>query len=72
MAKTTIILQDVFLNLVRKERMPITVVLGNATQIKGTVKGFDSFTVILEAGAEQLLIYKNAIAYIQANQFVLN
>ena len=43
-------LQDVFLNQVRKEKMPVTVFLMNGFQIKGVVRGFDSF--IMEASAQ--------------------
>ena len=57
-------IQDVFLNQARKENVPITVHLVNGFQIKGTVRGFDSFTVIIEALGKQQLIYKHAISTI--------
>lgn len=41
-------LQDIFLNNARKERIPVTIFLVNGVQLKGIVKGFDSFTVVLE------------------------
>ena len=41
-------LQDVFLNLVRQERIAVTIFLTNGFQFKGLVKGFDSFTVVLD------------------------
>ena len=43
MNKNQINLQDAFLNLVRKEKAPVTVFLINGFQIKGIVKGFDNF-----------------------------
>ena len=55
-------LQDAFLNLVRKEKTPVTVYLVNGFQIKGIVKGFDNFTVIIEQDQKQQLIYKHAIS----------
>ena len=40
-------LQDLILNEVRREHMPVTLFLMNGFQLKGIVTGFDSFTVIL-------------------------
>jgi len=57
-------LQDVFLNQVRKERITVTIYLANGFQLKGTVKGFDSFIVLLEAEGKQQMIYKHAISTI--------
>ena len=42
-------LQDSFLNQVRKENVPVTVHLVNGFQIKGNVRGFDNFTVIIDS-----------------------
>ena len=57
-------IQDVFLNQARKENVPITVHLVNGFQIKGNVRGFDNFTVIIEGMGKQQLIYKHAISTI--------
>ncbi len=57
-------LQDVFLNQVRKEHSNVTVFLTNGFQFKGTVKGFDSYIVILECDGKQNLVYKHAISTI--------
>lgn len=57
-------LQDVFLNQVRKEKIPVTIYLTNGFQFKGSVKGFDNFTVILESDGKQNLVYKHAISTI--------
>jgi len=57
-------LQDVFLNKARKENIVITIYLVNGYQIKGTVKGFDNYTIILESENKQQLIYKHAISTI--------
>ena len=56
MSKSTINLQDVFLNQVRKEHIPVTVYLTNGFQLKGLVKGFDNFTVVLDSDGRQQLI----------------
>lgn len=55
-------LQDVFLNQVRKEHIPVTVYLTNGFQIRGMVKGFDNFTVVLDSEGKQQLVYKHAIS----------
>ena len=55
-------LQDQFLNQARKEKMPVTVFLMNGFQIKGLVRGFDNFTVILDSDGRQQMIYKHALS----------
>lgn len=56
-------LQDSFLNQVRKEGIGVTVYLTNSVQLRGMVKGFDAFTVLLDApGKPTQLVYKHAIA----------
>lgn len=64
MNKTANNLQDIFLNGARKGRIPVTIYLTNGFQIRGNVKGFDSFTVILDCDGKQMLIYKHAISTI--------
>lgn len=61
MNNRTINLQDVFLNQVRKERIQVVLNLTNGVELMGTVKGFDSFTVVLETDNKQQLVYKHAI-----------
>ena len=55
-------LQDLFLNQARKERQTVTLFLMNGFQMRGVVRGFDSFTVVLETDGRQQLIYKHAIS----------
>ena len=57
-------LQDIFLNQVRKESIAITIFLVNGFQLKGTVKGFDNYTIILESNGKEQLIYKHAVSTI--------
>ncbi len=64
MSKPLINLQDGFLNQVRKENILVTVYLVNGFQLKGMVKGFDNFTVILENEGRQMLVYKHALSTI--------
>ena len=50
-------LQDSFLNHVRKENLGVIIYLMNGFQIRGLVRGFDNFTVIIEnEGKQQLFI----------------
>ena len=62
MSKQSINLQDVFLNQVRKEKLAVTIYMTNGFQLKGVVKGFDNFTVVLDSDGKQQLIYKHAIS----------
>lgn len=57
-------LQDVFLNSARASRQIVTVFLVNGFQLRGTVTGFDNFTVVLDSEGKQQLIYKHAISTI--------
>lgn len=57
-------LQDVFLNNARRNKLQLTIHLMNGFQLKGFVKGFDNFTVILECDNKQMLIYKHSISTI--------
>jgi len=64
MTKQQINLQDSFLNQVRKENIAVTIYLVNGFQLKGNVKGFDNFTVIIEIDGKQQMVYKHAISTI--------
>lgn len=57
-------LQDIFLNNARRNKLQLTIHLINGFQLKGFVKGFDNFTVILECDNKQMLIYKHSISTI--------
>ena len=54
--------QDLILNEVRKEHVPVTLFLMNGFQMKGIVTGFDSFIVVLSSEGKQQMIYKHAIS----------
>jgi len=68
--KSNINLQDVFLNQVRKEHIAVTIYLTNGFQLKGLVKGFDNFTVVLDTDGKQQLVYKHAISTISPMKLV--
>ena len=57
-------LQDAFLNQARKDRLTVTMFLMNGFQMRGVVRGFDGFTVVLDSEGKQQLIYKHAISTI--------
>ena len=56
--------QDAFLNAVRRDRSTVVVFLMNGFQMKGIVRGFDSFVVMLDTDGKQQMIYKHAISTI--------
>ena len=63
-AKPAMNLQDSFLNHVRKENLGVIIYLMNGFQIRGLVRGFDNFTVIIENEGKQQLVYKHSISTI--------
>jgi host factor-I protein len=68
--KTEINLQDAFLNTVRQQGAGVTVFLMNGFQMRGIVRGFDSFVVILEVEGRQQMVYKHAISTLAPQQKV--
>ena len=57
------VLQDFFLNQVRKEKIPVTVNLNNGAKLTGIIRGFDNFAIYLKHQQDEL-IYKHAISSI--------
>ena len=55
-------LQDAFLNYIRREKIPVTLFLMNGFQLRGVVRRFDSFVVLIDADGRQQMIYKHAIS----------
>ena len=49
MMKNEISYQDTFLARARQRRTPVTFFLVNGFQMRGTVEGFDVFTVVLQS-----------------------
>lgn len=68
--KSALNLQDIFLNQVRKDHSPITIFLISGYQIKGFVKGFDSYTIVIDSDGKQQMIYKHAISTIVPSKTV--
>jgi host factor-I protein len=57
-------IQDAFLNTVRRDKDPVTIYLMNGAKLTGRIKSFDKFSVLLEAGVQEQLIFKHAISTI--------
>lgn len=55
-------IQDTFLNQLRKDSVPVTVYLTNGFQIRGVIKAFDNFTIVIDSEGRQQMVYKHAIS----------
>lgn len=60
-------LQDKFLNVVRREKTPVTMFLVNGVKLQGIMTSFDAFCVMLRRDAQVQLVYKHAISTIMPN-----
>ncbi|HSW09364.1 MAG TPA: RNA chaperone Hfq [Bacillota bacterium] len=58
-------LQDGFLTQASKDNAPVTIYLVNGVQLKGQIRGFDSFTILLDSDGRAQMVYKHAISTIQ-------
>jgi host factor-I protein len=58
-------IQDAFLNTARRERSNVTVYLVSGTKLQGRIRSFDKFSLLLESGSHEQLIFKHAISTIQ-------
>ncbi len=61
-------LQDVFLNHVRKVKMPVTIFLVNGVKLQGIINWFDNFCILLRRDSHSQLVYKHAISTIMPSQ----
>ncbi|MEZ5648580.1 MAG: RNA chaperone Hfq [Alphaproteobacteria bacterium] len=57
-------LQDVFLNYIRKSKMPVTVFLVNGVKLQGIVTWFDNYCILLRRDNHSQLVFKHAISTI--------
>ncbi len=57
-------IQDAFLNTVRRDKATVTVYLVNGAKLLGKIRSFDKFSVLLESGSQEQLIFKHAISTI--------
>ena len=56
--------QDVFLNGIRKQKVPVTMFLCNGVKLQGSVTWFDNFSILLRREGQVQLVYKHAISTI--------
>jgi host factor-I protein len=54
--------QDIFLNHVRKNKLPVTIFLVNGVKLQGVISWFDNFSVLLRRNGHVQLVYKHAIS----------
>jgi host factor-I protein len=57
-------IQDAFLNTVRREKTTVIIYLVNGAKLTGRIRSFDKFSLLLESGAHEQLIFKHAISTI--------
>jgi host factor-I protein len=57
-------IQDAFLNTIRRDKATVTVYLVNGAKLLGKIRSFDKFSVLLESGSQEQLIFKHAISTI--------
>lgn len=61
-------LQDAFLNLLRKNKTPVTVFLVKGVKLQGIVTWFDNFSILLRRDGQSQLVYKHAVSTIMPGQ----
>ena len=57
-------LQEEFLAQLQRERRPVTIIMANGHQMRGTITGADQFTIQVESGGKRQLVYKSALSTI--------
>ena len=57
------LLQDPFLNALRKEHIPVSIYLVNGIKLQGNIESFDQYVVLLRNTLTQM-VYKHAISTI--------
>lgn len=63
-------LQDVFLNHVRKNKIPVTVFLINGVKLQGVISSFDNFCLLLRRDGHVQLVYKHAVSTVMPSAAV--
>jgi host factor-I protein len=61
-------IQDAFLNTVRREKTTVMIYLVNGAKLTGRIRSFDKFSVLLEAGSSEQLVFKHAISTISQSR----
>ncbi len=63
-------MQDKLLNYLRKGKIESKIYLVNGVQVKGLIRSFDDYTVLIEDGKQQSMVYKHAISTIIPSEHV--
>ncbi|MDR1640886.1 MAG: RNA chaperone Hfq [Clostridiales bacterium] len=64
--------QDAILNQVRKDNMPVTIYLTSGFQIRGVIKGFDNYVILIETDNKQQMVYKHAVSTVVPLKYLSN
>ena len=62
--------QDVFLNHIRKNKVPVTIFLINGVKLQGVVSSFDNFCLLLRRDGHVQLVYKHAVSTVMPSTIV--
>ncbi|MDR1311859.1 MAG: RNA chaperone Hfq [Burkholderiaceae bacterium] len=62
-------LQDPFLNLLRKDRVPVSIYLINGIKLQGQIESFDQYVILLRNSVTQM-IYKHAVSTVVPSRLV--
>ena len=65
---TTQNIQDVYLNTMRRDKVPVTIFLIGGVRLMGKIRGFDKYSVVLESNNQDQLIFKHAISTITTSK----
>jgi host factor-I protein len=57
-------IQDIYLNTMRRDKVPVTIFLIGGVRLVGKIRGFDKYSVVLESNNQDQLIFKHAISTI--------
>jgi host factor-I protein len=68
MADKSLSLQDQFLNIIRRTKVPVTIFLVKGVKLQGVVTWFDPFSLLLRRDGNAQLVYKHAISTIMPAQ----
>jgi len=63
------LLQDPFLNILRKEHIPVSIYLVNGIKLQGHIDSFDQYVVLLKNSVTQM-VYKHAISTVVPSKAV--
>jgi host factor-I protein len=61
-------IQDAFLNTVRRDKATVLIYLVNGAKLNGRIRSFDKFSILLESGSHEQLVFKHAISTISQSR----